>query len=354
MLEIVLFILKIVGIILAVLLGILIVAVCALLFIPVRYRGEFSVADTEGSEKKKAAADIRVTWLFHFVRVLVSYKDTARVRVKILFFTLLDTAKEKKAGKKKQKGTSLRTENAKTDKTVKEKTENKETDKTESKEADKAGSEKAESKEADKAGSGKTESKEADKENTANEGTDKTEEKNTENAEDVEKGKETDDARRKKPGLKERISNILYTIRNFCDKLREIKEKKDKVTKLWMSEHMVKSRSLLGRELLYLLKHTKPRHLEGVLAFGFADPSTTGYAMALYGILYPIWNPKLIVEPDFEKEKLDCQIKLKGKIRAFHFLKTALRLLLSKDVRKVIRDCKAIMSDTPPQEAEKK
>ncbi len=333
MLEIVLFILKIIGIILAVLLGILIVAVCALLFIPVRYWGEFSVADAEASEKKKAAADIRVTWLFHFVRVLISYKDTARVRVKVLFFTLLDTAKEKKAGKKKQKGTSLKTtENAKTDITEKEKTENKETGKTES--------EKAESKEADKAG----------KENTENEGTDKTERRDTENPEDTEKGKETDDARRKKPGLKERISNILYTIRNFCDKLREIKEKKDKVTELWMSEHMVKSRSLLGRELLYLLKHTKPRHLEGVLAFGFADPSTTGYAMALYGILYPVWNPKLIVEPDFEKEKLNCQIKLKGKIRAFHFLKTALRLLLSKDVRKVIRDCKAIMPDNPPQE----
>ena len=111
------------------------------------------------------------------------------------------------------------------------------------------------------------------------------------------------------------ISRILQTIRNFCDKLRGIKEKLEKIEALWISDHMVSSRSLLGKQLLYLIRHTEPKNLSGYLRFGFDDPSTTGYAMALYGILYPIWSPKLSVEPDFERQILDCHILIKGKIR---------------------------------------
>lgn len=318
MLGTVLWILKIIGIILAVLLGILLVtAVCAL-FVPLRYQGSFSVTGEEGTGKKSAAANLRITWLLRFIRVFLTCEETARIRVKVFVFTLLDTGKEekpekKRRGRKKQKGAFGKPEKEQGEN--REKTQDKDTGeesaKTESPVTEKC-------KEAKSAGAGK-------------EGT--SPDKAAQEAPEKEP-----EGRIKKSGIKQRISNLLYTIREFCDKLRKIKDKKDKVTALWASDHMVSSRGLLGRELLYLLKHSKPRRMEGLLKFGFSDPSATGYAMALYGILYPVWNPKLIVEPDFEKEILNCRIRLKGKIRLVHFLKTGLRLLLSGDVRKAIRD----------------
>ncbi len=145
-----------------------------------------------------------------------------------------------------------------------------------------------------------------------------------------------------KKGIRGRISNILQTIRTFCDKLKRIKEKAEKAEQLWKSEHMVSSRSLLGKVLVYLLKHSKPRRLDGYIQFGFEDPAVTGYAMAAYGILYPIWSPKLSVEPDFEKQVLAMHIRIRGRIRAWHFLRAALSLYFSKDVRRVLQDVRSL------------
>jgi len=293
MLEIVLLILKIAGIILAAILGILIVGLCCALFVPVRYRGDFSVADAEDGGKKNIGAALRATWLLWLVRVYVSYEEAVRVRVKVFFFTVMDTAKEKKASKKKKKR-----------------------EKKEAKEA--AGGEEP--------GPGEEPEREPQKDNT-----------------------EDTPASKEKKGIKKRISNILQTIRDFCDKLKEIRErageireKAEEIRELWNSGHMAASRSLLWREFLYLLRHTKPGKLEGYLRFGFEDPSVTGYAMAIYGILYALWSPGLSVEPDFERQVLESHIRIKGKIRACHFLKTALRLYFSKDVRRVINDIRKL------------
>ncbi len=95
MLEILLLILRIAGIIFVSVLGILIVVICFALFVPVRYRGDFSVSDGENGEKKKVCAVLCATWFLRLVRVYVTFGETVRLRVKVLFFTFLDTAKEK-------------------------------------------------------------------------------------------------------------------------------------------------------------------------------------------------------------------------------------------------------------------
>ncbi len=327
MLEIVLLILKIAGIILAVVLGILITGIFCVLFVPVRYRGDFSVSDAEEGRKKNIGAVLRATWLLWLVRVYVSYEEAVRVRVKVFFFTVMDTAREKKVRnkrkrKEKKTGKAGKIENEKddTENTVyagntirKENTETTE------------GKEVFDRTDGESEGSSLT--KEAD-------------EKDKDNGQDdkIDREAKKSDKGKKKKTIKERISNILQTIRNFCDKLKGIKEKAEEIKVLWHSDHMASSRSLLWREFLYLLRHTKPRKLEGYLRFGFDDPSTTGYAMAVYGILCSVWRPKLSVEPDFERQVLESHIKMKGKIRACHFVKTALKLFFSKDLRRVIKD----------------
>ena len=330
MLEIVLLILKIAGIIFVSVLGILLVMACLALFVPVRYRGDFSVSDAEEDGKKAVNAKLRAAWLLHLVRMSVSYEKTARVRVKVLFFTLMDTGKEKrqKKEKKEKRGKPEETERPFID----------------AESGQKTGSDQGTL-------TGETDGKEASTEKTAdgerNETSDgeavkKTPDREQEEPEDSENRRGKEEADREKEGISARISKILQTIRDFCDKLKGIKEKVERAEELWISDHMVNSRSLLGRQLAYLLKHTKPKKLAGYIRFGFEDPSTTGYAMALYGILYPVWSPKLSVEPDFERQMLDCHILLKGKMKVWHFVRAALRLLLSKDVRRAVKDIKKL------------
>lgn len=341
MLEIVLLILKIAGIILVSVLGILIVVVCFALFVPVRYRGDFSVSDAENSEKKKVDAALRATWLLRLVRVYVSCEETVRVRVKVLFFTLMDTARERKdkARKKKTgKRTGRREDAAKTG--VWDKEEREETGQESGAEQAKAAEENSGTEErmpeADRARREETEGENDTAQGRAA----------GENAAETVGERAAESGNKTAPGEPQRqdrekdgiISRILQTIRNFCDKLRGIKEKAEKIEALWISDHMINSRNLLGRQLTWLIRHTKPKKLSGYLRFGFDDPSATGYAMAVYGILYPIWSPKLSVEPDFERQILDCHILIKGKIRVWHFVRAALRMFVSRDVRLVIKE----------------
>lgn len=330
MLEIVLLILKIAGIILVSVLGILIVAVCFVLFIPVRYRGDFSVSDAESGEKREMDAALRAAWLLRLVRVYVSCEKTVRVRVKVLFFTLMDTAKERKdKARKKQtvKKSGRRKDAAGTDGWDKE--EREETGRERDAEQAKAAEENSDTEEKTPETGGR------DKEEREETGR----ERDAEQAKAAEENSGTGKEAAEKDGI---ISRILQTIRNFCDKLRGIREKAERMEALWISDHMVNSRSLLRKQLTYLIRHTKPKKLSGYLRFGFEDPSATGYAMAVYGILYPIWSPGLSVEPDFERQVLDCHILIKGKIRVWHFVRAALRMFVSGDVRLVIKEIRKL------------
>lgn len=294
--ETVLLILKIAGIILAAVLGILIAGLICVLFVPVRYRGDLSVADAKEQEKKTVSAYLRAVWLWRLVRIHVSYEETVRVRIKLLFFTVMDTAGEKKErGERKGKSRPKKSD---------EKPEEKREQKPEEKQEEKPG---------ESADTGKVSS-----EDTVGE---------SEGTSSESKGK----------------NNILQTIRNFCDKLRRAVEKTESFLEIWNGEHMAGGRSLLGRELRYLLRHSKPRKLTGYLRFGFEDPSTTGYALALYyGVVYPIWCPNLSLEPDFERQVLDCHIRIKGRIRAWHFVKSGCKLFFSRDIRRVIEDIRKL------------
>lgn len=276
---------KIAGMIAAAILGILLVALFSLLFVPIRYKGDFSVSDAEAGEKKAVSVLLSASWFLWLFRVYASYEETFSVRIKFLFFTLKGAAKKEKQKKpKKQKMP-----------------------------------EKKETTESIGTGAHQESVHEAEGEKTQ---------------EETEK--------KEKRSKKKQIFNILQTIRTFCDKLKRIKEKTEAIKELWNARHMAKARPLVLKELAYLLRHTKPKKLKGYLRFGFDDPAMTGYAMAGYGILYPIWHPKLSVEPDFEKQELDCRIQLKGKVRVCHLLKSGLLLFFSKDVRRVIKDIKEL------------
>ena len=69
MLHILFLILKIIGIILAVLLGLVLLLICIVLFVPVRYKANVQKAGEE------IVGRVRVSWLSHGVTVTLDYRD---------------------------------------------------------------------------------------------------------------------------------------------------------------------------------------------------------------------------------------------------------------------------------------
>ncbi|MDY5647442.1 MAG: hypothetical protein SPF84_01645, partial [Lachnospiraceae bacterium] len=99
MLHIVWTVLKILGILLAAVLGILLLLMVLVLFVPVRYQ-----ADAGLGEETRVSA--KISWLLHVFGVQVRYMEgTLSVKLRLLWFLSfpLYPAKEKRAGQQKEK-----------------------------------------------------------------------------------------------------------------------------------------------------------------------------------------------------------------------------------------------------------
>ena len=91
MLHVLLLILKITGIVIACILGLVIIVVAAVLFVPVRYKAD---ADYHGKFKAHA----KLSWL-GILRVLVSYDEELAIKAKALFITIYSNNQKKEISK---------------------------------------------------------------------------------------------------------------------------------------------------------------------------------------------------------------------------------------------------------------
>ena len=96
MLHIILMILKILGILILCVLGLVLCVGLLVLFCPVRYH-------LEGSLYGKPEGNVRVTWLLHLVNVLFSYKEN-QIEFKLCIFGIpLGKKKESREAGKRRK-----------------------------------------------------------------------------------------------------------------------------------------------------------------------------------------------------------------------------------------------------------
>lgn len=69
------------------------------------------------------------------------------------------------------------------------------------------------------------------------------------------------------------------------------------------------------------IRHFLPKKFEGDVVFGFDDPAMTGEILAAVSMLMPLFKDRLFVEPDFTEARLEAALTVSGRIYAFHFLK---------------------------------
>ena len=265
----------------------LLVVLVLIFFYPLSYRAEGR------KDEENLFLQACVTWLFGLVRVRYEYPSPGKVIVKVFFFTVFDSGK--KPGKRKDT-----------------------------------------KKECEKTASGDRHPNPKDQSNadpqTANKSlSDSLSGQSAEQA--------TDDA--KDSGIAERIwalwEKIIYTIRQICDKIRKIFESlnyytallEEEDTKLLFSHVLVRSKQIL--------KSVRPRKISGEIRFGTGAPDTTGYGMALYGIVSPYLGQNFTVTPDFEEKVLEGKLKMKGHIILAVLVYHGLRVILDHRLRYFIK-----------------
>lgn len=92
-------------------------------------------------------------------------------------------------------------------------------------------------------------------------------------------------------------------------------------------------------ELKYLLGHFKFRRLETDLRFATGDPATTGQALGVLCMVPVLYQYQVSIVPDFDSEEFYVKgtFEIKGRIRGVHAVISLLRLIKQKEVRNLLK-----------------
>ena len=349
MLHILLLVLKIIGIILAVILGILVLLVCIVVFVPVRYEvngkcsGKFQTLKVKG----------KVTWLFSLVRADIYYKENKlKWRLRIAWKKILGGQEygadmssvgmpPEDAGEQNK-----RTEGEEYEETWKKTDDDEESGKEAWRNESQTSEESHEEIWWDEFGEGE---KDEEDEKIYQEILESLAEEYPEDEEeDYEERQDYEGWDGKKNGrgqsflekLKGIYRKIKCTIRNICDKIKELLEKKNRLLGFLKDAGHVGAYRKAKKEAFRLLRRLKPKKLLIQAEFGFNDPSLTGRMLAALAPFYPYFSECISLKPDFTGRGLNGRLYMKGHIRCFHFIALVWNLFWDKNVRRTYKDIK--------------
>ena len=316
--EIVVLILKIIGIVLLALLGGILFLILSVVFIPVRYR-----IRGKGETPKEMESDLVFSGFLHLVHCRIRYGSEGWVyRLRILGIPI-NLNKEKKPKKSKRKRTG--------------KTDSKEvSDFEELSDIEEESELEGKSENEDKTGfAEKVKSEEISRAEEIS----KTEEleDNSEIQQKGVKGRKTSQS-----GKHKQSHGIKGKFQNLKKKIIQLKERFSDIKNILSDEtNRSAARSVFG-EFKYLMKHYAPRKASGELQYGMEDPALTGEILGVISI-FPFWyRYKISVIPDFSSESFYArgQLTMKGHIQSLHLLVSVIRLMKNKDIRKLINQIK--------------
>ena len=326
MLHIIVFILKIIGILLLVILGLILLLVSSMLFVPITYKVR--------AERKDGVIQVRAVagWMFRLLSV--HYRlHTSQEPMQLLQGRILGIPVWKPLEPKKEKP-------KKAEKKSKEKQS-----KPKQMEA-KQLEQKAEVKSSDKA---KERLKKDLTPGTAVATIPQPEPEVSRQEQPQDKQAQT------KPPRQSILKKLLYAIRRIYGKITAIgrglfslvvkllhmpekaSETIGTLTDFWNLEENVKARESIWRELKFLWKHSRPRKADLTLHFGFEDPSWTGQCMGVLSILN-VWYPgRIFLKPEFEQEIFEGTLYIKGHMMLAVPLLSIFRLWRDENVMKIYR-----------------
>ncbi len=279
---IILSILKIIGIVLACIVGLVLLLVLLILLVPIRYRfsGDGMNADIQ--------ADGKASWLFGFLSASIRFAEK-----KLLYRVSV-------AGISLKKGDLLNPEKIEPDETDLESQILKpQKDKKEEKEA------------------------------AALEVQNKPEpEAKTEIEEEKEKEIEKED-------LSDRIEHFFERLSEKYEGLIKKLEQTEAVLTSKVTGRAVKK---VKEQLFHILNHIKPKKIAGNINFGLEDPANTAIIYGTIDILaIAMSEGKLIITPEFYQKGISLDMVMQGRILIGYLLVCALRVFFNKDVRRVVR-----------------
>lgn len=308
MLHILFILLKIIGILLAVALGLLLLV----LWMPVRYSFQMD-KKAEGPLE----GQVKVTWFCSLFRMKASYIDK-RFDYHIRIFgnqisgnqkEFLDRKKRKEERKeekrRKKEQASIREEAALPKQEDSSQRERKDPV------IDKACGQEEDEKPVENKACGQEENEKSDENKACAEG----------------ENEKPAGQRKKERKKKKSRKNYGETLRENADKLKNV----------YASCGGQELKEFFWKSIVQLARHVLPRRWKGYLHFGFDDPAVTGILTGFVAMVYPFGQTSFSLEPDFQQACFDAACQGRGRIHPGFFLWMAGRAVCNKNVRRLLK-----------------
>lgn len=132
-------------------------------------------------------------------------------------------------------------------------------------------------------------------------------------------------------------------LHELINKIKEINKKKENLLKVYHSKRFEVAKKDIISYIKQLFLIIKPDELEGYIHFGMDDPAVTGQVLGIAAMALPLYDEFLTIQPDFEQACIEGNLKGNGKIRLFFLLKLALKVIFNKNLIKVTKKVQTIM-----------
>lgn len=319
-------ILKIIGILLAVLLGLLVFVMLMVLFVPVRYR----LAGSRLGEPKEIRLKGRISWLLSIVSITFGYEQDPYVKVRLLGIPL-KIGRTKNKAKYPDDAAAITEPEAQKTTSAEDKMPILSSDSSDEKNLTVKMAEIP-----DKGDILREEKSETDHFSEAD--------RPFENSVISEK----DSFSRKPQHILQMLRDVFKKIaaffcslpQKFSDLERSLREA-GKTAEKWYQfvnrPEVKEAIRLAGRQLKKVFCHIRPQRLKISGRFGFSDPALTGHATGFMSMLPFFYGKDISVIPDFSGACLEGEFFLRGRIRAVSLLITALQLWFDSNFKKAYK-----------------
>ena len=348
MLHILLFILKIIGILLLSILGLILLILALVLLVPVRYRAVLQMRTIA-----EYSADGKVSWLFGLICLTGGYDgEQVKLDIRIFGHSLLHKKPEKQK-KRRKKPPQRQTGEQPAVREIKAEKENIEPENTECmpfvEQAGPKQDEKTSVQEISDTEDGGADADEAEISNTEDGRTDADEAEQTSGTHEKnhmwQKLRNGSARLSRIPSqIRQKASSIGHTWKNLSKRKDHLQSTVEKYHSFWNRTCTQAAKDHILREVKYLLRHILPEKLEGILTFGFEDPATTGQVLGILCVLAVFTGNHLEVNGNFEGKMLEGDVSIKGHIRLCHIAKSAISLLIDKNIRTTIKGFRRLMA----------
>lgn len=136
---------------------------------------------------------------------------------------------------------------------------------------------------------------------------------------------------------RQKCYNIKDSIQQSVEKAKRIYKDIRFYVKLIQHPSVKPALKKVWKNVKKMLRHVRPRHIKANIEFGSGDPASTMKVYGYYCMIYPFYGKKIKFIPDMENKVLNLDVKISGHFQMLQMMLVGWSLFTDRHIRRIYR-----------------